>query len=59
MLTREGSEPMDDIKANWLTIKETIKREYDLTDISYQNAWQVLVTDIRSDHLIPHLYSIL
>ena len=36
MLTREGSEPMDDIKANWLTIKETIKREYDLTDISYK-----------------------
>ena len=27
---------MDDIKANWLTIKETIKREYDLTDISYK-----------------------
>lgn len=27
---------MDDIKENWQTIKETIKREYDLTEISYK-----------------------
>ena len=27
---------MDEIKENWLTVKETIKREYNITDISYQ-----------------------
>ena len=27
---------MEDIKENWLTIKETIRREYNISDISYQ-----------------------
>lgn len=27
---------MDEIKENWLTIKETIRREYNISDISYQ-----------------------
>jgi len=27
---------MDDIKENWMTIKETIRREYSMSDISYQ-----------------------
>lgn len=27
---------MDNIKENWLTIKETIRREYNISDISYQ-----------------------
>ena len=26
---------MDQIKENWLDIKETIRREYNLSDISY------------------------
>ena len=27
---------MDEIKENWLTVKETIRREYNISDISYQ-----------------------
>lgn len=27
---------MEDIKENWLTVKETIRREYNISDISYQ-----------------------
>ena len=27
---------MEDIKNNWSDIKESIKKEYDLTDISYK-----------------------
>lgn len=27
---------MDDIKENWLTVKETIRREYNISDISYK-----------------------
>ncbi len=27
---------MDDIKGSWTAIKEKIKREYELTDISYK-----------------------
>lgn len=44
---------MDDIKDNWLAIKETIKREYDLTEISYKTwveplAFHNIVNDVVS-----------
>lgn len=32
---REGFSKMDDLKEKWLEIKETVRREYNLSDISY------------------------
>ena len=34
--TGKGNQEMDDIKGSWTAIKEKIKREYELTDISYK-----------------------
>lgn len=35
-MNKERSLNMEDIKENWQTVKETIRREYNLSDISYQ-----------------------
>ena len=49
---------MDDIKENWLLIKETIKKEYNISDISYQTWIAPLkfcnITDDIVNIIIPY-----
>lgn len=53
----EGSEKMDEIKENWSEIKETIRREYSISEISYQTWLEPLefynVTDDVVNIIIP------
>ena len=43
---------MDGIKENWTAIKETIKREYDLTDISYKTWVEPLGYYNSANHVV-------